>query len=246
MSDVYAGLRYHDADAAIAWLTSVLGLREVFVVRDGAGRVAHAELTWGDGAVMLGQTSDGSDGRLALPAGGGEVYLVTTEEQLRAAYDRGVAAGAKILREPADQGYGIGCTLLDPEGNSWSLGTYRPSLPAPAGAVGWLELGVPDAAPTRDFFGALFDWRVEPMTGDNANFTGPGLRAGLHGSDEARNIVVYFAVDDIDEAVRRVRALGGTADDPGPDQQGFGRYGAATDPEGIVFGLHQYTPPSTG
>ncbi len=241
MSDVFPDLRYHDAPAAIEWLTGVLGLHELFVVRDGDGRIAHAELGWGDSAVMLGQHTEGSDGRLPVP-GGGQVYLVATEPDVRAAFDRATAAGAPVREPLTDEGHGLGFTVADPEGNAWSVGTYRP---APAvGSPGWLEIGVPQPDATREFFAALFGWRVELMgSAGNANFTGPGLRAGLHGDDDAHNIVVYFAVSDIDTVVSRVRALGGQAEDAGPEQQRFGRFAAATDPQGVPFGLHQ--PPGS-
>lgn len=237
MSEVYAGLRYRDADAALDWITGVLGLRELFVVRGDGGRIAHAEVGWGGGAVMLGERSDAP--------GGGQVYLVADDATMRAAYQRVTAAGAEVRRPLADQGYGWSFTAADPEGNEWSVGTYRPAVPAPPGAPGWLEIGSPDPGPTRDFFAALFGWAVEPMPGGNANFTGPGVRAGLHGDDPARNVVVYFAVPDVDAAVARVRELGGTIDDAGPDTQGFGRFTTGTDPSGVAFGLHQ-APTSGG
>ncbi len=239
MSDVFPGLRYRDVPAAMQWLTSVLGLTEQFVVRDATGRVGHAELGWGDGVVMLGPLPEGSDERTP---GGGEVYLAITETELRTAHDRAVAAGAKLLHPLQDRGYGVGFTVLDPEGNEWSLGTYRPATSPPVGAPGWLEIGVPEPGPTRDFLSTLFGWQVEAMAAGNANFTGPGLRAGVHGNDEDRSITVYFTVADLDAAVLRVRELGGTAEEAGTAQADFGRFTTATDPQGVPFGLHQ--PPS--
>jgi uncharacterized glyoxalase superfamily protein PhnB len=237
MSDVSPALRYQDAPAAIEWLTGVLGMREQFVVRDDDGRIAHAELGWGDGAVMLGQHTGGADGGPPVSAGGGQVYLAATEPDVRAAFDRVVAAGATVTQPLTQQEYGLGFTVSDPEGNSWSVGTYRPA--PPVGSLGWLEIGVPETDATREFFAALFDWRVEPMRAGNANFTGPGLRAGLHGGDDTRTMVMYFSVTDIDAAVARARELGATVDDAGPEQQGFGRFASGTDPAGVPFGLHQ-------
>lgn len=236
MSEVYAALRYRDADAALAWLTGVLGMRELFVVRGDGGRIGHAEVGWSGGAVMFGEHADAS--------GGGEVYLVADDGTLRAAYQRVTASGADVRRPLADQGYGWGFTVADPEGNEWSVGTYRPAVPAPPGAPGWLEIGSPEPGPTGEFFAALFGWAVEPMPGGNANFSGPGLRAGLHGDDPARNVVVYFAVADIDAAVTRVRELGGTIDDAGPDAQGFGRFTTGADRQRVAFGLHQAPEPT--
>jgi predicted enzyme related to lactoylglutathione lyase len=51
-------------------------------------------------------------------------------------------------------------------------------------------------------------------------------------------VVVYFRVDDIEAAVRRVRELGGEADDPGLAETG-GRFVSCRDDQGLAFGLHQ-------
>ncbi len=38
---------------------------------------------------------------------------------------RATASGARALREPTDEDYGgRDCSLLDPEGNQWSFGSY--------------------------------------------------------------------------------------------------------------------------
>jgi hypothetical protein len=50
-------------------------------------------------------------------------------------------------------------------------------------------------------------------------------------------LTAYFTVDDISEAVTRVRELGGQAEDPSPEQRGFGRFSTCTDDQGIPFGL---------
>jgi uncharacterized protein len=100
------------------------------------------------------------------------------------------------------------------------------------------ELGVPDAARAKAFYSALLGWTFATTTGENAWIETPGIRGGLHGEDEERTIVVYFAVPDIDHAVRRVRELGGEADDAGPEGIG-GRFTRCRDDQGVPFGLHQ-------
>ena len=48
---------------------------------------------------------------------------------IRAPAARARAAGARIVREPADTDYGSrDYAARDPEGNLWSFGTYRPGL----------------------------------------------------------------------------------------------------------------------
>ena len=52
-------------------------------------------------------------------------------------------------------------------------------------------------------------------------------------------MVVYFAVDDIEVAARRVRELDGERGDPGPEIEGFGRFVECRDDHGVKFGLRQ-------
>ena len=102
----------------------------------------------------------------------------------------------------------------------------------------WLEIGAPDATRTRDFLAQLFGWRFEAVGGGHTT-ADSGVGIGLHGDDTDRNIVVYFGVDDIAAAVQKVRALGGTAPDPGPEDPRFGRFTECKDADGVRFGLHQ-------
>ncbi|GAA2112970.1 VOC family protein [Actinomadura alba] len=124
---IYPAVRYDDPRAAIEWLVKAFGLTEHFVAADPNGTIHHAELAWGDGGmVMLGATSDGSDGRLAAPTGAALLYLVVDDPD--AHYERAVAAGATIEQPLKDEDYGSrGYTARDPEGNLWSFGTYQPA-----------------------------------------------------------------------------------------------------------------------
>ena len=110
-----------------------------------------------------------------------------------------------------------------------------------AGEPSHFEVGVQDAGRAKAFYGGLLGWSFETTTGENAWIETSGLRGGLHDADTASNIVLYFSVADIEAAVRRVRELGGVADEPGPPDPS-GRYTSCRDDQGVVFGLHQ--PPS--
>lgn len=107
-----------------------------------------------------------------------------------------------------------------------------------AGDPSHFEIGVSDARRAKLFYGELFGWSVRPVTGENAWVETGGIRGGLHDEDDASNIVVYFRVFDIEAAVRRVRELGGQADDPEPAGEG-GRFTPCRDDQGVQFGLHQ-------
>ena len=101
-----------------------------------------------------------------------------------------------------------------------------------------LEIGADDAGRARDFFVDLFAWEYTTMDGGGRFDTG-GVSTGLHGGDARPGIVVYFEVPDVAAVAARVRELGGEADEPSPEEPGYGRFAACTDPQDIRFGLHQ-------
>jgi uncharacterized glyoxalase superfamily protein PhnB len=118
-------LRYRDAPAAIRWLVDAFGLTESFVAPGDAGTVAHAQLTWAGGMVMLASRSD-----RGLDIGQGPAWIYVIVDDVEAHHDRAVGAGAEIVQPLEDEDYGgSGYTARDPEGNLWSFGTYRPELP---------------------------------------------------------------------------------------------------------------------
>ncbi len=55
---IIPSLRYRNAPAAIEWLCRVFGLRKNLVVPDDSGGVVHAQLSSGDGMMMLGSVRD--------------------------------------------------------------------------------------------------------------------------------------------------------------------------------------------
>ena len=109
--------------------------------------------------------------------------------------------------------------------------------------VTFIELGSGAPDKTSRFFAELFGWVFHPMEpGEAAGggwFDTPSGKAGLHGRDAQSGLVAYFRVDDIKDAVRRVRDLGGDAEDAIADEPGFGRFCNCKDPQGLRFGLHE-------
>ncbi|QYN16789.1 VOC family protein [Amycolatopsis sp. DSM 110486] len=124
---VWPALRYDDAPAAVRFLVDVLGFEETLVVPGGAERaIGHAELRWPEGgAVMLGSTGGPADEvHDAMKPGTGAVYVVS--DHVDAIHARVRAAGADITLDLHDTDYGSHTfSLRDPEGNSWTIGTYR-------------------------------------------------------------------------------------------------------------------------
>ncbi len=120
---IYASMRYHDSAAAIEWLERAFGFERHAVHADPDGKVAHAELRYGDGLVMLGDWRGEEDHRRP---GQGWAYVVV--EDLDAHHRRAVDAGAEIASGPQHEEYGSFYGARDPEGNLWSFGTYAPAL----------------------------------------------------------------------------------------------------------------------
>jgi uncharacterized glyoxalase superfamily protein PhnB len=121
---VYPTLRARDARGLIRFLVDAFGFEETAVFGEG-DRVDHAQLSWPlGGGIMLGSVRDTPDDAWRLEPGTCGAYVVTDDPD--ALYARAVAAGAKVIREPQDTGYGSReFVVLDPEGNRWSFGTYR-------------------------------------------------------------------------------------------------------------------------
>ena len=134
-STVIPGLRYHDAPAAIEWLCRAFGFEKKLVVPgEKNGTIAHAQLAFGNGMIMLGSPdSHGGnefDKLVRPPRDLGGVCsqgLYVLVEDADKHYARAVAAGAEIVMDIVDQDYGgRGYTCRDPEGHVWSFGTYDP------------------------------------------------------------------------------------------------------------------------
>jgi uncharacterized glyoxalase superfamily protein PhnB len=130
-STIIPGNRYRNAPAAIDWLCKVFGFKRHAVHEGENGTILHAELTLGSGMIMLGSGKDDEFGRgFKTPAelGGVEtrsVYIVVPDAD--AAHARAVAAGAVVIRPLQDTPYGSReFAVKDPEGHSWSAGTYDP------------------------------------------------------------------------------------------------------------------------
>ncbi|KUJ68881.1 hypothetical protein ACZ90_15950 [Streptomyces albus subsp. albus] len=119
-------LLYRDAKAAIKQLTEGFGFTRAALYEDEAGVVLHAELTYGNGMVMLG--SAGHEGVFTTALrGAGPAGVYVTVEDVDAHHRRAVAHGVEILMPPTDKEYGSRDYMArDTEGNVWSFGTYAP------------------------------------------------------------------------------------------------------------------------
>lgn len=128
---LYPYMQYRDAPAAMKWLEKAFGFRTVMSHPDGHGGIAHAELSFGNGMVMLGSRKDnGLPMTMPKDAGGNTqgVYVVVKDPD--AVYAKAQAAGAEIVMTIRDTDYGSrDFSARDPEGHLWSFGTYMPEFP---------------------------------------------------------------------------------------------------------------------
>lgn len=117
---VWPAVLYRDADAALGFLTKVFGFTEALTVRGDDGQdVVHGELLWPEGGGLMYGTVNADEGAGSVSG----LYVVTADPD--AVHRRAVAAGAKVVMEPYDTDYGShNVGLADPEGNSWTFGTY--------------------------------------------------------------------------------------------------------------------------
>ena len=116
-------MAFRDADQMMEWLRAI-GFEEHSTYRDDDGKVVHAEWLWPEGGgIMFGSERD--DSPLHEPGKAG-TYLVTADPDR--VFEAAVAAGATIQRPMVDNDYGgRGGSVLDPEGNHWSFGSYQPT-----------------------------------------------------------------------------------------------------------------------
>lgn len=123
----YASISYDDAHAAIAWLERAFGFTRRLVVPGPDGTVAHSELSYGSGVVMV-SSSKPDKGRVSPRRLGAVAHaLCVRVDDPDALYLRAQAAGAEVTEELRDEDYGSrGFMVRDLEGHPWYFGTYRP------------------------------------------------------------------------------------------------------------------------
>lgn len=126
-------LRYHDAPAAIEWLCQAFGFEKRLVVPNEDGTIAHAQLSFGNGMIMLSSASQGDTEFARLLKQPDEVegstsqtsYVIVSDAD--AMYAKVKAEGAKIVIEIKDEDYGgRDFSCFDLEGHLWSFGSYDP------------------------------------------------------------------------------------------------------------------------
>ena len=105
--------------------------------------------------------------------------------------------------------------------------------PGKQGDIGYFSLWVLDAERAIAFYSALLGWEF-----DGRFINGVTPRGGVWaGEPSAPTVLLSYRVDDIGDAVRRVRAAGGAAGQP--TRESYGASADGTDDQGVRFALWQ-------
>jgi uncharacterized glyoxalase superfamily protein PhnB len=114
---------YKDNRAALKWLQNAFGFEASEVLTAANGDIVHAEMSHGDGVIMIG--SEFAEWTRS-PASIGGKNTQRVHVRLLRGIDEHCAharqAGAEIAMEPADQFYGDRSYMaVDPEGHHWTF-----------------------------------------------------------------------------------------------------------------------------
>jgi uncharacterized glyoxalase superfamily protein PhnB len=123
-------MRYADATAAIDWLEMAFGFQRQVVYLGPDGTVAHAQLTFNGGMIMLGSyKEDVFHYKTPRQAGGVTQAVYVYVRDIDAHFARAEAAGAEIVvpLKKTDDG-SREYSACDLERHLWHFGTYLPDL----------------------------------------------------------------------------------------------------------------------
>jgi PhnB protein len=110
---------------AIAFYTKAFGAREKMRMANKDGSIGHAEIEIGDSVIMMADEAPKVEAFSVEHYGGSPVSLMIYTANCDAMYAQALQAGAKSLREPADQFYGDRMAgVRDPFGYKWWIATH--------------------------------------------------------------------------------------------------------------------------
>jgi PhnB protein len=123
-----------DAATEIDFCKAVFGAVELSRRSAEDGTVVHATLAIGESMLFLHHESQHLASRAPQPDGSSSVVIYIYLEDVDAAIERAVAAGARVLLPPEDTFWGdrVG-RIVDPSGHMWNIAT-RADVAPPAGS----------------------------------------------------------------------------------------------------------------
>jgi len=162
--------------------------------------------------------------------------------------------GGRVLTPPMDiPEVGRFAVISDPQGAAIAIftpsgGTPRPDGEPNVGEMSWHELTTTDHKAAYDFYQTLFGWDktgdfdmgemgVYQMYGRGGQSLG-GMFTKPADMPMPPNWLYYIRVPNADEAVERVKALGGQVLNGPMDVPGGDRIAQCLDPQGAAFAVH--------
>jgi uncharacterized glyoxalase superfamily protein PhnB len=130
---VTSAIVYRDPKQMYRWLEDAFGFEPYGIILDREGKLMHSQMTFGSGAIMVGNEWS-ADHRSPASIGGAnsQTIHVHLEEDIDGHCQRARAAGAEIIQDPENQFYGDRTyRARDPEGHIWTFGqTQKTVTPA--------------------------------------------------------------------------------------------------------------------
>ncbi len=116
----------------------------------------------------------------------------------------------------------------------------------------WHDLMTKDAKTAQQFYGSLFDWQIDAVPMGEHTYhmitCGPGPIGGIveEPNIPAAHWMPYVAVENVDEAAKKVTELGGKVCVPPTDIPATGRFSVIEDPQGAYLSIYTGNPESQG
>lgn len=180
-----------------------------------------------------------------------------------ASVERAAALGGSVLMHDRDgEGRSRWAVLGDPNGAAFGVIPVTPAEAMPpaarsaageegVGRIAWLDLTVPDATATRDFYRAVIGWSVQDVAmedggegyADYAMLAEDGR--AVAGVCHARGVnaglppvwLLYLPVGDLPGSLRRVPEAGGEVVRTREGEDGAPAYAVIRDPVGVYLAL---------
>lgn len=107
-----------------------------------------------------------------------------------------------------------------------------------------VELNTTDVKKAKEFYGKLFDWKLEDMESPGGGYTMIGVGEGTGGGMMKNPIpgapsfwLAYVLVDDIEASTKKAKSLGATVMKDVTEVGGFGWFSVISDPTGAHLAL---------
>lgn len=163
-----------------------------------------------------------------------------------ASTEKAKSLGGTVHNGPMDvPGQGRMTVLADPQGAAFAIwqpkGHEGIGVRDEAGTLCWNELQVRDAGAAKQFYPALFPWRMKESPDYTEWHIGDQAVGGMIAAKAPEHVpsfwMPYFAVDDCDAAAAKAQSLGGRVYAPPFDVPNVGRMAVLGDSQGAHFAI---------